>query len=319
MVVSSPLFETRAAKAWHCQRDPAVFSSPPREVIMDKARDIILITGATGNQGGAIARQLLSDGYQVRAMTRNPQGDKAQELAARGAQLVQGDLDDQQSLEAALAGAWGAYAVQNNQEGVAREEEQGKRFAESARKAGIGHFVYSSVGSADRGTEIPHFENKWRVEGTIRSLGFPSYTILRPVFFMENFLSAWLKPGITEGKLRLPLAPETGLQLIALEDIGKFGALAFKEHIRMNGVEVDLAGDRCTMPEVADIISRAMDRKVLFERAPIEEMRKMSEDLATMFQWFDRVGYDVDISAVQENYGIKLTTFVEWANKVSWK
>ena len=285
---------------------------------MDKARDIILVTGATGNQGGAIARQLLAEGYQVRAMTRNFQGDKAKALAALGAQLVQGDLDDPQSLERALDGAWGAYSVQTNQGEVAREEEQGKRFAEIARKAGIRHFVYSSVGSAQRGTAIPHFENKWRVEGKIRSLSFPSYTILRPVFFMENFLSPWLTPGIREGKLCLPLAPETGLQMIALEDIGKFGALAFKEHERMNGVEVDLAGDRRTMPETADIISRAMDRKVVFERAPIEEMRKMSEDLAIMFEWFDRVGFNVDISAVEKNYGVKCCTLSEWANKVNW-
>ena len=286
---------------------------------MNKSSDIILVTGATGNQGGAVARQLLADGYQVRAMTRDLQGDKAKALAALGAQLVQGDLDDPESLERALDGAWGAYAVQTNQEGVALEEKQGKRFAEIARGIGIRHFVYSSVASADRGTGIPHFENKWRIEGQIRSLAFPSYTIMRPVFFMENFLSPWLKPGIMAGKLRLPLAPETGLQLIALEDIGKFGALAFKEHERMNGVEVDIAGDQRTMPEAADIISLAMDKKVLFESAPIEEMRKVSADLATMFQWFDRVGYRVDIGAVEKNYGVKFCNFSEWANKVRWR
>ena len=286
---------------------------------MDKNRDIILITGATGNQGGAIARQLLADGYRVRAMTRNPDGDKAKALAALGAQLVQGDLEDPRSLERALDGAWGAYAVQSNLEGVAREEEQGKRFAEIARDLGIRHFVYSSVGSADRGTGIPHFENKWRIEGKVRSLSFPSYTILRPVFFMENFLSPWLKPGIMEGKLRLPIKRETGLQMIALEDIGKFGALAFKEHERMNGVEVDIAGDLRTMPETADIVSKAMDKKVVFERVPIEDFRKMSEDLAVMFEWFDRVGYDVDIGAVEKNYGIKFLTLSEWANKIKWK
>lgn len=288
---------------------------------MDKARDIILITGATGNQGGAIARQLLADGYRVRAMTRDPEGDKAKALAAQGARVVQGDLDDPKTLERALDGAWGAYAVQSNSQegGVAREEEQGKRFAELARESNIQHFVYSSVGSAGRGTGIPHFDNKWRVEGKIRSLLFPSYTILRPVFFMENFLSPWLKPGILEGKLRLPIAPETKLQLIALEDIGKFGALAFKEHQRMNGVEVDIAGDQRTMPETADVISMTMDKRIVFERAPIEEMRKMSEDLAVMFEWFDRVGYDVDIGALENNYGIKPCTLSEWANKVSWR
>lgn len=286
---------------------------------MDKNKDIILVTGATGNQGGAIARLLLADGYQVRAMTRDPQGDKAKALAALGAQVVKGELDDPQSLERALSGAWGAYAVQSNLAGVAREEEQGMRFAEIARRTGIGHFVYSSVGSADRSTDIPHFDNKWRVEGKIRSLAFPSYTILRPVFFMENFLSPWLKPAILEGKLRLALAPETRLQLIALEDIGKFGALAFQQHERMNGVEVDIAGDERTMPETADIIGKAMDKKVVFERTPIEEVRKASGDLAAMFEWFDRVGYDVDIGALQKNYGVKLLTLSEWAGKVPWR
>jgi uncharacterized protein YbjT (DUF2867 family) len=286
---------------------------------MDKTRDIILITGATGNQGGAIARQLLADGYQVRAMTRDPQGDRAQALAARGAKLVQGELDDPQSLERALDGAWGAYAVQNNLEGVAREEEQGKRFAEIARRSGIQHFVYSSVGSAQRTTGIPHFDNKWRVEQQIRSLSFPSCTILRPVFFMENFLSPWFKPGIMEGKLRLALAPETGLQMISMEDIGKFGALCFEQHERMNGIELDVAGDRRTMPETADIISRAMDKRVVFERIPLEEVRKWSEDLAIMYEWFDRVGYDVNIAALERDYGIKLSTLSEWANKVNWR
>ena len=129
---------------------------------MDKARDIILITGATGNQGGAIARQLLADGYRVRAMTRDPEGDKAKALAAQGARVVQGDLDDPKTLERALDGAWGAYAVQSNSQegGVAREEEQGKRFAELARESNIQHFVYSSVGSAGRGTGIPHFDKQ---------------------------------------------------------------------------------------------------------------------------------------------------------------
>jgi len=287
---------------------------------MDRNKDIILVTGATGNQGGAIARQLLADGYQVRAMSRDPQGDKAKALAALGAQVIKGELDDPQSLERALFGAWGAYAVQSNLEaGVAREEEQGMRFAEIARKTGIRHFVYSSVGSADRSTGIPHFDNKWRVEGKIRSLAFPSYTILRPVFFMENFLSPWFKPGIMEGKLRLALAPETRLQMIALEDIGKFGALAFQQHERMNGVEVDIAGDERTMPETADIIGKAMDKKVVFERTSLEEVRKASGDFAAMYEWFDRVGYHVDIGALQKTYGVKLLTLTEWAGKILWR
>jgi uncharacterized protein YbjT (DUF2867 family) len=287
---------------------------------MNKDRDIILVTGATGNQGGAIARQLLVDGYRVRAMTRDPHSDKSQALAALGAELVQGDFGDPQSLERALDGAWGAYSVQNSWDGgVAVEEEHGKQFAEIARGAGILHFVYSSVGSAQHGTGIPHFESKWHIEEKVRELAFPSYTILRPVFFMENFLSPWFKPEIMEGKLRMALPADTPLQMIALGDIGKFGALAFKEHQRMDDVELDIAGDQLTMARAAEIISHAMDKRVLFEETPIEEVRKSSEDLATMYQWFEREGYHVDIGALKETYRLELCTFSEWANIVEWR
>lgn len=287
---------------------------------MNKASDIILITGATGNQGGAIAHQLLSKGYRVRAMTRNSDSEKSRALAALGAEVVQGEFDDPESLERALTGAWGAYSVQNTWEsGVVREEEQGKLFAEIARKKEISHFVYSSVGSAHLNTGVPHFDNKWRIEMKIRSLVFPSYTILRPAFFMDNFVSPWFKPGLMEGKLKIALKPDTLLQMIAVEDIGKFGALAFEEHEKMNGVALDIAGDQCTMPEAAEIIGRAMGKKIIFERPPIEEVRKWSEDFAVMLEWFDRVGYCADINALEKNYGVGLVKLSQWASKADWK
>jgi uncharacterized protein YbjT (DUF2867 family) len=286
---------------------------------MDKARDIILVTGATGNQGGAIARQLLAKGCRVRAMTRNPQGEKAKALAKLGAEVVAGDFDDSESLELALAGAWGVYSVQNTWDvGVAREEEQGKLFAEMARKRGAGHFVYSSVGSAHRATGIPHFDNKWRIEQTIRALAFPSYTILRPAFFMENFASPWFKPGVMEGKLKVALKPETMLQMNAVEDIGKFGSLAFVNHERMNRVELDFAGDQRTMPETAEILGSALRREIVFERTPIEEVRGWSEDFAIMLEWFDRVGYCADIGALEKNYDARLIKLPEWAAGADW-
>jgi uncharacterized protein YbjT (DUF2867 family) len=213
---------------------------------------------------------------------------------------------------------WGAYSVQNTWEaGVVREEEQGKLFAEIARQKNIAHFVYSSVGSAHRNTGIPHFENKWRIEQKIRELAFPSYTILRPAFFMENFLSPWFKPALLEGKLSLALKPDTVLQMIAVEDIGKFGALAFESHEKMNGVELDISGDQCTMPEVADIISRAMDKKIVFDRRPIEEVRSWNEDFAIMLQWFDDAGYCANIKGLETTYGFKLIKFPEWAAHVA--
>jgi uncharacterized protein YbjT (DUF2867 family) len=196
---------------------------------MNKGESIILVTGATGQQGGAVARQLLSSGHRVRALTRKPQGEAAMELANLGAEVMQGDLDDPQSLDRALTGIWGVFAVQNTWEaGVEHEEEQGKRLAEIAKKKNVQIFVYTSVGSAHRNTGIPHFDNKWRIEEKVRGLGFPSYTILRPVFFMENFISPSFKPGLKEGRLVIGIKPKTVLQMIAVEDIGKFGAQAFE-------------------------------------------------------------------------------------------
>ena len=196
---------------------------------MDKKKDIILVTGATGKQGGAVARHLLKAGCKVKAMTRHPESDNARLLKDLGADIVKGDYDAPLSLEPALDGAWGVFAVQNTWEaGVEREEEQGKRFAEIAKKKGISHYVYSSVASAHRGTGIPHFENKWRIEQTVRGLKFPSYAILRPVFFMENFLSPTSLPGLLQGKLQFGLKPETRLQMVAVDDIGKFGLDGFR-------------------------------------------------------------------------------------------
>jgi uncharacterized protein YbjT (DUF2867 family) len=279
----------------------------------------ILVTGATGHQGGAVAHELLARGRRVRAMTRKPQGEAARALAAKGAEVVAGDLDDEASIARALSGMWGAFAVQNTWEaGVEKEEEQGKRFARAAKQAGIQHFVYTSVGSAHRKTGIPHFDNKWRIEETVRSLDFPTHVILRPVFFMENLLSPWFKPAIDSGKLAVGMKPETLLQMIAVEDIGKYGLWAFENPEKLNGREIDIAGDALTMPQTAKVIGAAARRPVEFFRVPIEDVRKGSADYALMLEWFDRVGYDADIPATSRESGIRPTTFEEWARRADW-
>jgi uncharacterized protein YbjT (DUF2867 family) len=286
---------------------------------MAKGKEVILVTGATGQQGGAVARQLAARKHTVRAMTRKPDGDAARALARQGVEVVKGDLNDADSLRRALQGAWGVFAVQNTWEaGVEGEEAQGKRIAELARKAGVQHYVYTSVGSAHRTTGIPHFDNKWRVEETIRGLGFPSHVILRPVFFMDNFLSPWFKPGIDQGKLMIALKPTTVVQMIAVKDIGMYGLLAFERAEELNRKEIDLAGDGHTMPQTAQLLSKAAARTITFQPVPMEEVRKASEDYAIMLEWFDRVGYNVDIPGNARRYGVKPTTLAEWAASVKW-
>jgi uncharacterized protein YbjT (DUF2867 family) len=278
---------------------------------------VILVSGATGQQGGATARALLSEGFTIRALTRKPDGDAARALATAGAHIVTGDLDDPASLSAALAGAWGAYGVQNTWEaGVEKEEEQGKRFATLAHQAGVQHFVYASVGSADRQTGIPHFDNKSRVEDTVRGLGFPSYAIVRPVFFMENLVSPWFLNG---DAIYTALDPATVLQMICVKDIGAYGALAFIAAAQFQNRELDIAGDAVTMPQAAAALSQGLGRPIAFVQIPMADVRKNSEDFALMLEWFERVGYDAAIAANAREFGITPTTLSEWAGGLARK
>mgnify|MGYP003694281441 CR=1 FL=1 len=197
---------------------------------MESRQDLVLVTGVTGKQGGAVARELVASGVRVRGMTRHPESDAARAMQKLGVEIVAGDFDDEASVKRALVGAWGAFSVQNTLEvGVEREEEQGKRFAKLAREAGIQHLVYSSVASAHRQTGIPHFENKWRIEQTIRDLGFPTHVVLRPVFFMENLTSPSFVPAIQQGQLAVGMEPTTVLQMIAVQDIGRVRRMGVRQ------------------------------------------------------------------------------------------
>src|SRR6266487_3192256 len=189
---------------------------------------MIAVTGATGQQGGAVARKLLADGWKVRALTRDVNKPAAQELASLGAELVAGDMENSAELDSAFKGAYGVFSVQNfwlPNVGFEGEIKQGKNVAEAAKAASIQHLVYSSVGAAHRGMGQKHFESKWIIEQYIHSLDIP-YTILRPAFFMENY--NWSLAQILNGTLTgMGLRSDKEVQSIAVEDIGVFVALAF--------------------------------------------------------------------------------------------
>jgi len=273
----------------------------------------ILIAGVTGHQGGAVAQALRDSGFQLRGLTRKPDSERAVALARRGIDVVKGDFNDEATLRRALAGAWGVFGVQNTWEaGVEGEEAQGKRLATLAREAGVAHYVYTSVGSANQRTGVPHFDNKGRIEETVRGLRFPSHVILRPVFFMENLLAPFSLQGST---LASALGPGTRLQMIAVDDIGWFGARAFTDAAALNRREIDLAGDVRTMPEAAGILTEALGRPIAFVQTPIEQVRQNSEDMALMLRWFERVGYSADIAGLEREFGRALTKLPDWARR----
>ncbi len=231
---------------------------------------LILVTGATGQQGGAVARALLAKGQPVRVMTRNP--EKAASLAKAGAEIVQGDLTNQAIVQMALRGVHGVFAMSTPFEaGMEAEVRQGIMLADAAKQAGIAHYVYTSVGSAHRNTKIPHFDSKWKVEEYIRKIGLPA-TILRPVWFMENF-TTFAKPS-AGGLLMLPMKPARKLAMVALKDIGAFGASAFLRPSDFLGQAIDIAGDEISMPETAALLTQAMGRPIRFQEFPMDQPRR---------------------------------------------
>jgi uncharacterized protein YbjT (DUF2867 family) len=286
---------------------------------MNKEQDVILVTGATGQQGGATARELLAAGFRVAALTRNPHSEKAAALAELGAEIVQGDLEDEASLRQALDGKWGVFAVQTFWEvGIEGEARQGKFLAQLAKEAGVQHFVYSSVGSAHQATGIPHFESKFKVEEAIRELNFKSFVILRPVFFMENLRLPDTTEAVANGSLPLAMPSDRALQVIALADIGRYGRLAFENHESWNGQAIDIASDELTPAAMAKVLSDVSGREVGHYQVPLADVRAFSDDYAIMFEWFDALGYSADIPGNAESYGLQPTQFSDWAAQLAW-
>ncbi|WP_217146230.1 MULTISPECIES: NmrA/HSCARG family protein [Streptomyces] len=250
----------------------------------------VLVTGATGNQGGATARALLARGRTVRALVRDPDKPAALALRKLGAELVRGDLNDAGSLRAAMAGVDGVFSVQPlayEPETLAAEVRQGKAVADAALDAGVAHLVYSSVGGAERNTGIGHFETKAEIERHILALGLPA-TILRPVFFMDNLLHYADARG--ERVLELPVRPERPMQMIASEDVARFVDAAFTDPDRYLGRQLEIAGDELTFTDVARVYERVTGTPTRLAPLPIEER---------MFAWFAEEGYRADIPSLR--------------------
>jgi uncharacterized protein YbjT (DUF2867 family) len=273
------------------------------------------VTGATGRQGGAVARRLLARGFKVTAVTRNAEQPAAVELRRLGADVVVADLDRPSSLDAALAGAYGAFSVQATGD-TAMEMRQGRGLADHAKAAGIRHFVYSSVGSASRHTGIPHFESKWAIEQHVRAIGLP-YTILRPVAFMENWESE-RKQILETGVVRSPLSPNTRLEHVAVDDIAAFALTAFEHPGQWLGQAIDIAGDDLTMAETAALMGRVTGRSIRYEPIPWPEFeRAVNPDAVSMYRWFERVGYDVNVPALRGRFNF-LTSFESYLRTHGW-
>ncbi|MGH2413553.1 MAG: NmrA/HSCARG family protein [Microcystaceae cyanobacterium] len=280
------------------------------------AQRIILVTGATGNQGGAVARHLLQRGnFKVRAFVRDPNKPAAQALQQAGAELVAGEFSDRASLERALPGARGVFSVQNFQAGLEAEIRQGKAVADAAKAVGIEHFVYSSVGSAERNTGIPHFDSKFQVEEYIRAIGLP-YTIMRPVFFFYNYNA--MRPMVENGTLSQPLSPETKLQQLSEEDYGEMVAEVFERPADFLNREKEVASVDMTMTEVAAAFSRVLGKTVEYQQIPVEAFEQQAgAEVTLMYRWFENVGYAADWAELKRDF-LEPTDFESYLRDHGW-
>jgi len=287
---------------------------------LDKSNKTILVTGATGRQGGAVVRHLLKKKWSVKALTRNPNSPSAKSLSNEGVEVVEGNMEDVESLIIAMASTYGVFSVQEYwKSGVTGEIQQGKNMADAAKRSNVKHFVYSSVGGAERNSGIDHFESKFIIEKYIRKINLPA-TILRPVSFMENYYIPIVEKGIIKGKLVDPIHPDRNIQQIATDDIGAFAALAFEKPGEFLNVAIEIAGDQFTNPEAAEIFTKVLGRKVRYKRLPMFIVKYfLGKESFQMFSWFNSDGYKSDIKYLRSNYPeVKLTTLEDWLIKEGW-
>lgn len=277
----------------------------------------VLVFGATGQQGGAVAAALRARGWSVRALVRDPDSPKARALLCLGVELVQGNFLDVASLKKAMVGVYGVFSVQPSSGqgpvyGISDEDEIrfGKAVADVAKEAGVQHFVYTSVNAAGHDkTGMGHFDSKSEIESYIRHLGIAS-TIVRPAGFMELLMLPGM--GLSEGIFTFFLRPGQTGQIIAVSDIGKIVATIFLDKDRFVGRTIEIAGDEITSASLESSLSRAAGRTIGYKRFP-DSLLKENSFLGRLADLFDngRLAGRADIASLKNEFG-PLLSFDEW-------
>src|SRR6266852_336668 len=256
--------------------------------------DTILVTGATGLQGGGVARCLLKQGKSaVRCLTRHPDSEAAKTLTQLGADVVQADLDDPASLKSALKGCTGVFGVTNFWEVFLREYDQGVNLIDVASEAGVEHLVLSTLSSAAKishgAVAVPHFETKSRMEEHARQRGVP-FTFVHVAFYFENFMNYFRPQRRADGSYSFgfPLA-DARLGAVAVEDTGGVVTAIFERRAEFLGETVEIIGDEMTAQEFAQILSRVLGRRVTYNHIPRDTYAALgfpgARELADMFEF----------------------------------
>ena len=263
-----------------------------------QAQQTIFVTGATGNQGGAVARSLVNHGFRVKGLTRDPSSVAAKKLTQEGVEIVQGNLNNLASLDDHLIGCDGVFSVQAMSNKKGQELNQANGLADLAKAQGIKQFLYSSAAGVELDTKIPHWDSKLKAENHLRSIGIP-YTIIRPTFLYENFLIPDVKKRILKGRLPSAMGKNVLQQFVSSKDIGEISATIFRNQDKFAGKAIPLAAEEADMGLVAVIFSEALGRPVKFQKLPWLVARlALGRNLYKMFRWIskngDRILVDLD-------------------------
>jgi len=275
----------------------------------------VLVSGATGQQGGSVAQVLLNDGHEVVGITRNLESPKAKKLLEQNVEMISVEFTDSMELINNMKNVDTVFALTTPFEGgTDHEVAQGISLANAAKEAGIGHFIFTSVGDANQPTGIPHFDSKYEVEKHLETLGMP-YTIVGPAYFMDNIFFPFMLEELKNGLLKNAMPGDRKLQQIAVEDIGKFVGIVVNEREGMFGKRVNLSGDELTGEEAALILSKAIGKEIQYEGYNPDYLREQSEDMALMYEWFNNQGFTADLDSLKK-YGFM--SFEDWALKQDW-
>jgi uncharacterized protein YbjT (DUF2867 family) len=261
-------------------------------------RRIIVVTGATGLQGGAVTRHLLKDGWHVRGLTRNAASKPAQALATSGAEVVQGDMGEAASLRPIFAGAYGVYSVQNPFiSGPEAEVRQGKTVAEVAKDSAVQHLVYGSAGIGRKGSGIPSWETKLLIEDHMHALSLP-LTILRPMAFMELMTDKKFFPAVaTWHVMPMLMGASRPVGWLCVDDLGAIAAQAFGTPQQFVGKDLTLASDVQSLAECRALYREVMGRPPPQFPMPIWLFQRfgfVGRDLTTMWRWLRTASIELD-------------------------
>ena len=279
----------------------------------------VLVIGATGNQGRAVIESLLKRGHRARALVRDSNSQASRSLKEMGAELVVGTFDDPKSLEKAAAGVDAVFAMTTPMAGIDLEIKNGKTIVDTVTRLKTPHLVFSSVANADQHTNIPHFDSKYEIEKYIQTREVPC-TVIGPVFFMNNVLFPWNITDLKNGIFRQAMKPDLKLKQISTKDIGNFSAWVIEKREPFIGKRFDIAADELSGHEMTQILSKTTSRTIEYVEQPIEEVRSQSADMATMYEWFENVGFTSDIERLRRDYPkVEWWSFEQWASAQDWE